>query len=67
VPETIYIGRLISLQEVCGYPSMKRHTVMCWLDLCGMLSFKVGKLWRFKNTDIGEWVEKGDPPMSGRL
>lgn len=52
-------NRWISLQEVCDYLGVKRHTVMRWIDRRGMPASKVGKLWRFKTADIDEWVKKG--------
>ena len=51
--------RWISLQEVCDYLGVKRHTIMRWIDQRNMPSSKVGKLWRFKTADIDEWVKKG--------
>jgi len=57
--ETIYNDRWISLQDVCDYLGVKRHTVMRWIDQRGMPASKVGKLWRFKTADIDEWVRKG--------
>ena len=58
MPETIHNDRWISLQEVCDYLGVKRHTVMRWIDQRGMPASKVGKLWRFKTADIDEWVKK---------
>ncbi|AGA68382.1 DNA-binding protein, excisionase family [Desulfitobacterium dichloroeliminans LMG P-21439] len=59
LPETIHNGRWISLQEVCDYLGVKRHTVMRWIEQRGMPASKVGKLWRFKAADIDEWVKRG--------
>lgn len=59
MPETIHSDRWISLQEVCGYLGVKRHTIMRWIEQRGMPASKVGKLWRFKTADIDEWVKKG--------
>jgi len=59
MPETIYSDRWISLQEVCDYLGVKRHTVMRWIEQRGMPASKVGKLWRFKTAEIDEWVKKG--------
>ena len=59
VPENINQGRWISLQEVCDYIGVKRHTVMRWIEQRGMPASKVGKLWRFKTADIDEWIKKG--------
>jgi excisionase family DNA binding protein len=57
--ETIYNDRWISLQDVCDYLGVKRHTVMRWIVQRGMPASKVGKLWRFKTADIDEWIKKG--------
>lgn len=59
MPETIHSDRWISLQEVYVYLGVKLHTIMRWIEQCGMPTSKVEKLWRFKITDIDEWVKKG--------
>ena len=59
VPENNIQDRWISLQEVCDYLGVKRHTIMRWIEQRGMPASKVGKLWRFKTADIDEWVKKG--------
>jgi excisionase family DNA binding protein len=38
--ETIPNDRRISLQEVCNYLGVKRHTVMRWIDQRGMPASK---------------------------
>ena len=60
VPENNIQDRWISLQEVCDYLGVKRHTIMRWIEQRGMPASKVGKLWRFKTADIDEWVKKGE-------
>jgi len=60
VPESNIQDRWISLQEVCDYLGVKRHTIMRWIEQRGMPASKVGKLWRFKTADIDEWVKKGE-------
>jgi excisionase family DNA binding protein len=59
MPENNMQERWISLQEVCHYLGVKRHTVMRWIDQRGMPASKVGKLWRFKTAYIDQWVKKG--------
>ena len=56
--ETIYNDRWISLQEVFDYLCVK-PTVMRWIEQCNMPASKTGKLWRFKTSDIDEWVRNG--------
>ena len=59
VSENNIQDRWISLQEVCDYLGVKRHTVMRWIEQRGMPASKVGELWRFKTADIDQWVKKG--------
>lgn len=51
--------RWISLQEACDYLGVKRHTILRWTRQRNMPASKVGKLWRFKTSEIDEWVKSG--------
>ena len=51
--------RWISLQEACDYLGVKRHTITRWIEQRNMPASKIGKLWRFKTSDIDEWVRNG--------
>ena len=51
--------RWISLQEACDYLGVKRHTILRWIEQRNMPASKVGKLWRFKTSEIDEWVKSG--------
>lgn len=70
MPENINGERWISLQEVCDYLGVKRHTILRRVEQYGMPASKVGKLRRFKTAEIDEWVRNGrvsvEPPMNGR-
>ena len=57
--EEINQDRRVSLQEVCDYLGVKRHTIMRWIEQRDMPASKVGKLWRFKTAEIDEWVRSG--------
>ena len=52
-------NRWISLQEACDYLGVKRHTIMRWIEQRSMPASKVGKLWRFKTSNIDEWIRNG--------
>ncbi len=49
VPENNIQNRWISLQEVCDYLGVKRHTIMRWIDQRGMPASKVGETLAFQN------------------
>jgi len=56
--ENVNKERWISLKETCEYLGVTRQTVLNWIKKKGLPSVKVGKLWKFKTSDIDEWVRK---------
>ena len=57
--ENINEERWISLKEVCQYLGVTRQTVLNWINTKGFPSAKVGKLWKFKRSELDEWVKSG--------
>ena len=51
--------RWVSLQEICEYLGVKRHTAMKWIETKEMPAMKIGKLWKFKISEIEAWVRSG--------
>jgi len=48
--------RWVSLQEICDHLGVKRYTVMKWIAQKNIPAVKVGRLWKFKISEIDEWV-----------
>lgn len=38
---------------------IKRETVYVWIEKKGMPAHKVGRLWKFKLTEVDAWVRSG--------
>lgn len=51
--------RWVSLQEICDHLGVKRYTVMKWIAQKNMPAVKVGRLWKFKISEVDEWVRAG--------
>lgn len=49
----------VSLNEIAGHLQVSRDTVYRWIDHRGMPAHKVGRLWKFKVSQIDNWVEAG--------
>lgn len=58
MPENIN-ERWVSLQDICDHLGVKRYTVMKWLSQKNMPAVKVGRLWKFKISEVDEWVRAG--------
>ena len=50
------IERWCSMNEVCAYLSITRDTCLTWIEKRGMPGVKVGRTWRFKISEIDEWM-----------
>ncbi len=51
--------RWISVAEIAAYLGVKRDTIYKWIDRKGMPAHKVGRLWKFKQSEIDAWVRSG--------
>jgi excisionase family DNA binding protein len=61
--------RWLSVDEVAAYLGIKRDTVYKWIGKKRMPAHKVGRLCKFKNEEVDEWVRvqpkggKGTAPI----
>ncbi len=51
--------RWLSVEEIADYLGIKRDTVYKWIDRKKMPAHKVGSLWKFKRTEVDNWVRSG--------
>ncbi len=51
-PET-----LMTMVEVAEYLQVAERTVYNWAHQGTIPSFKVGNIWRFKKSDLEQWIE----------
>jgi excisionase family DNA binding protein len=49
----------VTLKEIQVYLGIGRETVLQWISKRKMPAYKVGKLWKFKISEIDDWVRSG--------
>jgi len=52
--------RWLSVDEVAEYLGIKRFTVYKWVKRHGLPAHKIGRLLKFRKSEIDEWVENQD-------
>ena len=52
--------RYLSVAEICTYLGIKRDTVYKWISEKKLPAHRIGKLWKFKISEVDEWVDKQD-------
>ena len=50
--------RWLSLKEIAGYLGARRETIYKWIER-GMPGHRIGKLWKFKQSEVDEWIKSG--------
>ncbi|WP_058533537.1 helix-turn-helix domain-containing protein [Legionella saoudiensis] len=51
--------RWLSVDEIGEYLGVKRDTVYKWINDRGMPAHKIGRLWKFKVSQVDDWIEAG--------
>ena len=54
------LERLYSMNEVCQYLGITRDTCLTWIEKRGMPAVKIGRTWKFKISEIDEWMRSGN-------
>lgn len=49
----------LSVDEIGEYLGVKRDTIYKWISEKRMPAHKVGRLWKFKISQVDAWVEEG--------
>lgn len=48
-----------TLKEVQEYLGVSRETMLIWIAKRNMPAYKVGRLWKFKLSEVDDWVRSG--------
>ena len=49
----------VNLEEIAEYLAANKDTVRNWIKKSAIPAHRVGRQWRFKKSEIDEWVKSG--------
>lgn len=48
-----------TLREIASHLQISEDTVHRWISRKGMPAHKAGRVWRFKPSEVDEWIKSG--------
>ncbi len=58
--------RWVSVEDVAVHLQVTKDSVYRWVDRKGLPSHKVGRLLRFKLSEVDKWIESGGSAESSK-
>jgi len=56
----------VSLEEIAQHLAVSQDTVHRWIRNRGLPAHQVGRIWRFKVSQVDEWVQTGKTNEDGK-
>lgn len=53
------IEKWVTLKDVQSYLGVGRDTILQWIAKRNMPAYKVGRLWKFKLSEVDDWIRSG--------
>lgn len=54
-----YTDSWIGVEEVAAYLGVTKETIRNWIKKTDIPAHRIGKLWKFKRSELDEWVKSG--------
>ena len=54
-----YTEKWISLEEAANHLGVTKDTIRNWIKKTDIPAHKIGKLWKFKRSELDAWVKSG--------
>lgn len=51
--------RWLSMDEISAYLGVSTDTISKWIEKSEMPAHRLGKLWKFKASEVDAWVRSG--------
>ncbi len=57
--------RWVTVDEVAGHLGVTRDSVYRWMNSKGLPAHRVGRTWRFRLSEVDDWVRSGRGAADG--
>ena len=56
----------VSVDEIATHLGVAKDSVYRWIEKKGLPAHKMGRLWKFKISEVDEWVLRGGASVAGK-
>ena len=63
--DNLNIEKWSSMDTITDYLDVSRETVLQWINNRNMPAHKVGRQWKFKVSEVDEWIRSGSAAEKG--
>lgn len=53
------LEKWVTMKDVQEYLGVRRETITQWIHKRDMPAYKVGRFWKFKITEVDQWIRAG--------
>ncbi len=54
------VDKWMTMEEMKTYLSASRESIIQWINTNNMPAHKLGRMWRFKASEVDEWIQTGN-------
>ena len=62
----VQVDKWVGMEEAADYLGVNKDSIRNWIKKAdsGIPAHKIGKQWKFKKTELDEWVKSGKSAMN---
>lgn len=50
----------VSVEQIAEHLGVRRDSIYRWIDAKGLPAHRIGRLWKFKVSEVDDWVRRGE-------
>jgi excisionase family DNA binding protein len=57
----------VSVEDIANHLGVAKDSIYRWIETKGLPAQKIGRLWKFKLSEVDQWVRVGGAAAGGKV